>query len=64
MELACIADLRTGGAIGPKDASYHEKALVFKEGMKQVVKIAKVTDAEKNNVYGADRFAQMIPDVI
>ena len=50
VELACIADVLTGGAIGPRRATFAEKAAIFKEGMAQLTKKAKVADDEGRNL--------------
>ena len=45
VELACLADILTGGAIGPRHGTYEEKAAIIKEGVKQLMKKAKVSNS-------------------
>ena len=55
VELACVADVLTGGAIGPREATFDEKAQIFRQGMKQLMKGAKVSDDPASNSFPAEK---------
>jgi hypothetical protein len=63
VELACIADVLTGGAIGPRKSTFAEKAAIIKEGIAQLTKKTKVADDEGRNLVNAERFMYQLPNV-
>jgi hypothetical protein len=63
VELACLADTLTGGAIGPRRGTFEEKAAIMKEGIAQLMKKASVTDANGANPMAAERFLYTLPNV-
>ena len=63
VELACLADILTGGAIGPRQGTYEEKAAIIREGIKHLMKKAKVANATKTGFMAADRFLHTLPNV-
>ena len=63
VELACIADVLTGGAIGPRRATFAEKAAIVKEGIARLTKKTIVADDDDSNQVASERFVYHLPNV-
>ena len=63
IELACLADVRTGGAIGPRRATYAEKAAIIKEGIAKLTRKTWVSHTDGNVTMEAAKFFQHLPSV-
>jgi ribonuclease HI len=63
VELACIADVLTGGAIGPRRATFAERAAIIKEGIARLTKKTKVADDSSGNQVESEKFIYQLPNV-
>ena len=63
VELACLADILTGGAIGPRRGTFAEKAAIIKEGIAQLMKKVSVYRDKDEDTVPAVRFLQFLPSV-
>ena len=63
VELACLADILTGGAVGPRRGTFAEKAAIMKEGIQRLTKKANVTCTTSDDIVSADRFFCHLPTV-
>ena len=63
VELACIADVLRGGPIGPRRATFAEKAAIVEEGVAQLAKKTVVADDDDSNQVASERFVYQLPNV-
>ena len=62
VELACLADVLTGGAIGLRKATFAEKAAIMKDGIAKLTRKTLVTDSAGNTME-AKKLFQQLPSV-